>query len=190
MKKLNELSKEELLKVYEINEKLQHEVIEDYQEDTIDFTVGEMLDYLRKSLNNWSIGFYQNNYITISDNKLFLEGVLKATKNNGLLDETEKETILLINKIIEKIDIFEGMDWDNNNYDKLEAWIEEKVELIRCKVLKEFNTLTTIDYNYMEEYFIEVYVEERMDKDDYYINDNYELFKHIEYEKSYLSFFS
>ena len=186
MKKLNELNNEELKKVYNVNKKLQNDVINDYQESEMDY-ISDVLEPLKEGLNDWSIGFHQYNYIKIKDNKSFLYGVIESTKEYSLLDESDKNTMVLIDNILEKINILECMDYSNKNYDILENWIDRKIEVIKNMVLESFNSLTAMDYDYMKEYFIEFYVNERMDINDYYINDNYELFKHIEYERSYLS---
>jgi len=65
---INELNKDELTKVFEVNQKLQHDVMDDMQEEEI-YWVGEQLDILKSTLQNWEIGVNQNNYIILKNQK-------------------------------------------------------------------------------------------------------------------------
>ena len=66
MKNLSELSTSELLNVIEDNETLSNRLYELIEQSAMDW-VGEKLEVIRNSLKDWSIGFYNYNFLDVVD---------------------------------------------------------------------------------------------------------------------------
>jgi hypothetical protein len=162
-RKFEELSTNELKMVYNQNDKLQNEVLDDYIENEM-FWVGEMLDYIRPYLSSCSIGFNnRNQHIRVKNDRFedFLYGLKKLQEDMCFLPE--KDAHIIQNAI------------DNPAIDQR--------NFIR-RILEQFDIFTkSPSSDYLESYFLDMYVE-KMNKD-YYIDNNYRLYKHVEYEKSY-----
>ena len=177
---LRELNQDELKRVFENNNKLQVEVIEDIEESEM-FWISEYLDPIKKSLSDWSIGFHNHNYIKIKDTRLFLEGLELIQESFELLRGSLTEEI---KKVIEKLNVLYDMDYNNRNYHNLEDWIDNKVECLANELVKSFNSLTDYNSGDIESYFLDFYVEERMHKD-FYIDRDFILYQDVAYTKSY-----
>lgn len=152
MKKLSELSTKQLLSVIEANAKLQDKF---YQliEDSAMYWVDEKLDYIRDSLKDWSIGFYQCNFLKIADYVDFVNSIVEYKTNYGLSDKCGK----LLSQCLK----LQGSNL-------FEYFAEKLKELV---LDEEFNTETDIDYNNKE--MLELYAETYSDQfDDYVIDDN------------------
>lgn len=167
MKKLSELTTEDLKKVWEVNEKLQVEVNEDYQESQM-IWISDLLGGIKGALKDWSIGFYQRNYIDIKDDFLFLDALQSADKDSIIFLDEDRERL---NKAIEEY---------NNSYEEDEDIIklESESEYFQEKTLEYFDLVTNIDFDYIESYFYEFYIDERMN-DDFFIDEDFILYENI-----------
>lgn len=191
MKKLIEIQndKEELRKIFDNNEKLINDVEEDMEENEI-FWIRQYMKEIDGSCD-YEFGFYGTNYITIYDGEYenFVSGCLEIQKSFEIFENSTKENYYtnLMKKILEKFDVLYDMSYDNKQYENLELWLNRKSEEIKNKLLYKINMLTT-GYSKDEvfNYFEEFYIGERMEIEDFSYNEKtYELFEHIEYEKSY-----
>ena len=77
MKRFNELTIEQLTNVINHSKKLRQE-LEDYICDTEMAWISEKLDKVRSSLQDWSVGFYQKNYINVDDYEKFVYCVAES----------------------------------------------------------------------------------------------------------------
>jgi hypothetical protein len=152
MKNLSELSTKQLLSVIEENQTLQDKL---YQliEDSAMYWVNEKLSCIRDSLKDWSIGFYQYNFIDIADYEMFVNSLVEYEDIFGLSDKCGK----LLSQCLK----LQGSNL-------FEYFAEKLKELI---LDEEFNTETDMDYNNKE--MLEHYAETYSDQfDDYFIEDD------------------
>lgn len=195
---VNELNKEELVKVFNTNEKLRQEIMDDASESEL-FWIDEKLDYVRSSMRDWSIGAYQYSYIKIGDTRAFLEGL--QTMDNEVPafgDDKAKqiyEAVELCRQMDEVADTLNEMDYDEEREDylnvegqlsELEEQFEAEVQRLADLLAKELQR--DIEACYDEEnaldYFLNFFADERMETG-MWVNENYELFKDVAYVKSY-----
>lgn len=152
MKNLSELSTSELLSVIEDNETLQNRLYE-LIEDSSMYWVGEKLEILSNSLKDWSIGFYNYNFLDVVDYEKFVDSLVEYKGIFGLSDRADK----LLSHCLK-------LRWSN----LFDYYAERLKDLI---LDEEFNSETDIDYNNME-YYTEIYADQF---DDYLINDDDEI---------------
>ena len=181
-KNIKDLSIDELKKVLDVNQKLQNEVYEDYQESEM-YYITEILDNFKDSLSDWSIGFNNSNYIKVKDDILFLESIKDVQADYCFLadaDYNDKE----IDDLIEKINKFNYEDMSEEEADELENFIGSKINKYKSLIINTFNQFTDTDAEDVLSYFIEFYSDERL-SEDCYIDDNFILYENISYIKSY-----
>ena len=157
---LTELSFDELEAVFDGNEKLSYMVENDYTESVMS-TVEDYLSCFRGALSNWSIGFYQRNFIAIKDNEKFIEGFYDFVKTFGIDEDSEK--------------VFNGVyEWFNNEENKeLENYfdlLDEKTSVLEKMLLVFFDGVTEIENVYILDHF--TMMVELNHFDEYYILDN------------------
>lgn len=176
MKKLeiSKLNKTQLLKILEKNSKLKNDVIEDFEESQMIY-ISEILEYFKTSLNNWSIGFYNNNFIEIKDNYNFLNDFDNMNNDFSILKEVD---VKILHDVIDKICILDSMNYDNKNYILLEKWIDTKVEYFKNELLLYFSDLTGYNDDVIENYFYEFYIETRLDQE-LFIDKNNIIYENI-----------
>lgn len=184
-KNITELTNEELKIVFESNEILRQEV-EDDMEDSEMYWINQYLKCFKSSLSNWSIGFYNRNFITIKDGAEyeFLQNILEAQRSFCFIDDKFTE---IIDNIITKYDRLDELRYEEgkqNEYNDLEAETEEEFENIKKEVLNQFNRMTDFNTEDYLNYFIEFYVESRLGENAY-IDENFILYEDISYVKSY-----
>ncbi|EIS9524179.1 hypothetical protein KWL52_006820 [Clostridioides difficile] len=178
MKKIADLNREELKRVYKTNSKLREYIRKDYEENQM-YIVSQTLDYFRSSLANYSIGLYNNNYINIRNKDRFLEGVIRANSDYKLFHNNDDtilyETIAIQNEL-------QHTDYDEENYKILENKFNLMIEELKENVLKEFNNMTMQESeSYLFEAFTMTYVDDEINDDDFYIDDDYVLYKRVSY---------
>ena len=186
MKYLNELNLEELRKVYENNNGLQEKVFDDMF-DNAAFWCSEYLDCWKRGGIDYCIGWDRGTYFKATNNEYFLDGLKKAQENYCFLSDSYNSTIKYVENLISRM---ENLDYNTTNYDinceRLETRIEELIEELETACYKRFILEYEDCFNdeYQLDYFLSFYSSERMN-DDFYINDNYELFEHVEFERSF-----
>ena len=184
MKKLSELTNEELKKVYKNNQKIQDDIF-DTMVDDANFWVGEYLNNFERGALNYSLSASgYGDFLTVKNIDLFVEGLgISEAMFTWLPDCAEK-----IERLSELVDRYNEVAYtlsiDNDN--RLQDRINELTDGLRIElfnaVRREYDACC--DAEKLINYFIDFYVNECMD-DTYYINDNYILYQHIEYEKCY-----
>ena len=90
MKKFSELTMEQLTKIVNGSKELRDELDQYIQETEMEW-LSEKLACVESSLSNWSIGFYNPNFMHVRDYEGFLYGVQKCTENFGCSDKLEKK---------------------------------------------------------------------------------------------------
>src|SRR5690554_722766 len=103
MKRINfkNITSEQLKKIYNANRIIREKVEEDYQKNTM-FWISEQLNYIEESLLNWSVDYYQNNFIRVENDYKFLKGLWEMEKAIPALTEKQSEELEeLINKLDE-----------------------------------------------------------------------------------------
>lgn len=89
MKKFKELTIEQLTEIVNRSKKLRDE-LDEYIQDCEMIWISEKLSVLKPSLKDWSIGFFNQNYITVKDWHDFLDCVIDSAKTYGASDRMEK----------------------------------------------------------------------------------------------------
>jgi hypothetical protein len=184
---VSEMNNEELTKVFNNNEKLQHDVLEDMIESEMHW-VTEQLDCFKDGLSDWSIGANNRNYITVKKEEIqtFIDGVIKVQKDFCLLEDKENE---FIDNIEKKIDTLNNLDMYSNEFDTLEEEIEEDVKTLAEKITDHYTRIfdNLYENKYQLEYFTEFYAESRLEENAYINLDenSYTLYEDISYTKKY-----
>ena len=163
--------KELTIKMLENNKKGSIEILKniyyndsDFSESVENYLIECEMSYIRELLNSlegtedYSIGFYNRNYIDIKEDVRslinFIDSCIELSENYGAFDN--KNTDLL--KVLEnKLNTLYFMDYNNSNYDLLYDWILNKAIFIKDELLSYFNSMTDIDTYNIDEFLNEVY---------------------------------
>ena len=187
MQKLNDIitNKEELRKIWDNNFKLREKVGEYYIEEQ-EFYFDEVLSYFKDSLSNWEFDIaYGDIYFEIKDNLSFLNGIIKATKYYGLLndkDELKAQGLIKKLELIEELEEFEEYERVSRKIVKLCEELEQGIlELV--EVVKEFFDISKELSNYEEmfNYFYECYIDIMLynSEENFIYDDSYILYKKV-----------
>lgn len=181
---VEELSKEELVKVFHANAGLRSEITDDMYESEM-MWVNEKLEYIRSSARDWSIGAYGYNYITVNNSGDFVEGLVKMDKEVPLFGDEEAKQIYKVKEL--KDQVWEK-DQCDDDFDELEEEFEEAVKELAEAVAGQLKKDLEGCYNeeYMLDYFLDFYLDARIEKGTLYIeDDDYTLCEDISYTKRY-----
>ena len=179
---VEELSKEELVKVFKANARLQKAVYADMVDSEL-FWIGEQLDYIKDSLQDWSIGVYNHNYISVKDIDGFIDGLIEMNKEVPLFEDTKQ--IFEVDRMINEFYIKDCYDED---YEEAEKELEKAIKDLTEKVVRHFEERLDwcLDRDNQLEYFLDFYYDARMESGAMYIkDDSYELYEDVSYTKSY-----
>lgn len=181
MKKINNLTINELKKVFANNQELQNEVYNDAI-DVANMYIRDYMECFESGAIYYNIG-YPGDYITVRDARKFVDGLRDIYKSFCVLPDESLKLINYCDDLLNRYEEIYMINW--KNADRLEKRINELITDLK----NVFFERVLVEYNYyyngdnLQEYFIENYME-RMN-DNYYVDDNYILYQHIEYEKSY-----
>lgn len=89
MKRFNELTQEQLTQIVNRSKDLREE-LDSYIQDCEMCWLSEKLACIKSSLSDWSVGFYNQNYIRVKDYHDFLNYVKDSAKTYGASDRMEK----------------------------------------------------------------------------------------------------
>ena len=179
MKKISELTMEELTKIFENNAHLRELVFGSMAEDA-KFQIDEWLYNFEYGAIDYSLdvsGYY--NYFSVCDNGKFLDGMIELQRKYCAISDKWDKTIEYAYSLANRLEFME-YDLSDRNYEKLYGRIKELVEDIR----REFYTVirdvydACLDEKYQLEYFTDYFAEMCL-TDDYYIDDEYKLYQTI-----------
>lgn len=173
MKKIYELTENEKRALIENNSALANMVYDDMLENEMDF-ISEQLTYIAPGLRDYSIGAYNYNYMTVGNSVKFLDGLEQLQKCYCTLPDAMQHEI---DRVLAARDRFYLMDYNNKNYDSLDAWIDKKAQYFADCITDYFSSCLDPSRDDMISYFIEFYADERMNEA-YYI-ENGELYQTI-----------
>ena len=182
MKKVCELSVEELTAVFEANNKLREEVAEDYEESQMDY-ISDILSDLRSGLSDWEVGFCSYPVVRYSNEADLFRAALESCENYGFLPDDTAEKIKYY---LSRCDALDGMEYENRHYDELEEYIERAGKEVAEEIETCFKQLTDYSESDLTDYFCEFYASERL-PESCYVDGNNLLWEHVEYEKCYAS---
>jgi hypothetical protein len=181
MKNFDILTTEELKKVFENNEKLKNEVFDAAQDDA-SYWINEYLGCFERGALECNIG-YPGDYIRVKDQGKFIQGLKQLQKDYCYFSDDDEKTTSYVDRLIDRYNNLPY--YDDINAARLEARIEELITILQSNFLRtlvnEYNYY--YDTNNLYNYFIECYSDNLSGP--YYIDDNYTLYQHIEYEKCY-----
>ena len=170
--------------MYKNNQKLQDDVFDALLED-VNFWVGQYLNNFERGAIDYSFSAdgYRD-FLTVKSVDLFIEGLsISEAMFSWLPDYAEK--IIYLSALVDRYNEV-GYTLSIDNDDRLQDRIDELADGLRIElfnaVRREYNDC--FDAENAINYFIEFYSVECMDNT-YYVDDNYILYQHIEYEKCY-----
>lgn len=185
MKRISELSIDELKMVFAKNSKLEEDVFNDMFENA-DFWNGEYLDSWQWGGIDYSIGWDRGTYFKCTDYDNFLAGLEYAQNCYGFLADKYKSIIDYTNHLVRRLkNLYVYSNYYDENYERLENRIDELIEELEHACYKRFMEEYEYCFGYDNQldYFINCYSDNMTD--DYYVDDEYNLFEHVEYVKSY-----
>ncbi|AGB62671.1 hypothetical protein [Bacillus phage phiAGATE] len=180
-KLIEELTQDELKKVWENNPKLQEQVKEDFMDSEMHW-VSERLDYLKPYLSDWSVGAHNPSYIDIGDYEGFVEGAERLSREMGLLqDEEDKKAINEMNSTRDAYELADE-ETDAEVLEELEDIFHRACDGVAdniAQLMEHALDCCYVDSNALD-YFLDFYAPVRMD-DDYYVEpkNEYKLFKTV-----------
>lgn len=186
MKKLSNIltNSEELIKVLNSNEGLREEVKNSLENRELSI-IGNKLEYIRDSLKNYNVNYMLGVSLDIDINKYddFIEGCKYLQNDYEIFENNQKENFYtkLINLTMEKINYFNNLginDDDYKNLDKIMYHVNINVNIIKNRLIECFENELNIRDVDIEYYFINSYIN-KMDIDNYIIDDNYILYKKV-----------
>ncbi len=181
MKNFDILTTEELKKVFNNNEKLQNEVF-DAAQDNASYWINEYMNCFERGALECNIG-YPGDYIRVKDQEKFIQGLKQLQKDFCYLSDDDEKIISYADHLIDRYNNLPY--YDDTNAARLDDRIEELTTILQSNFLRALSS----EYNYyydtdnLYNYFIECYSDNLTDN--YYIDDNFILYQHIEYEKCY-----
>lgn len=177
MKKLTELTPEELKTLFHNNKHLQ-QVVLNYSQDDIFMYIGDILKPFEKMHGvDYSISNY-NDYFTVKENAFcdFLEGVEEMQTAYCILsDDTFKQVTRALKKADFYTDILEGyQEVTNKTYNNLFKWFSGIVHIVTSEILKhcQDDIMYYYDNNNLCAYFLEM-----IDSFDYFQTDGKKLYE-------------
>lgn len=178
VKYIQDMSRDELIKVYNANEKLQEDVVVDMLNSEMSY-INEQLDYLKDGLRDWNIGVNNHNYLTVGNSSDFILALSKVEKSIPILgDEDESD----LDYAIKLRDEYMSTDMDTDKFYELEQELEKVANSMANLVTKRFNEILNgcHDEKYQLEYFTDFYVDARMgecfiytDRNDYVLYEQF-----------------
>ena len=178
MKRITELTAEELTAVYENNKKLRERVYDSISEDS-NYWVNDWLNCFDRGAVDYSLdvsGYY--NYFSVCDNGKFLEGMKEVQSSFCAISDEWNKTIEYAYKLVNRLEYME-YNLSDTDYDRLSGRIEELIEDIRREFYGEIRAIYDgcDDEQHQLEYFLDCYVETLTDN--YYVDDEYKLYQTI-----------
>ena len=181
LKPYEDLTIEELKQVFNNNEKLQDDILQAAQDD-VDYWISEYMNCFERGALVYNIG-YPGNYIKIKNSYEFIQGLKQLQEEYCYLSEDGEKNIKYCDHLMSR---HNNLPFDDYiNAERLENRIDEITEELKNDFLKQLVN----EYNYyydtknLCDYFVEMYADNMTGQ--YYIDDNYILYQHIEYEKCY-----
>lgn len=182
MKKFADLTVEELEKVFDANDQLREEVEDDYQESQMDY-ISDILESMKDGLSNWEVGYGSRPIIQYRDERELFEATLEACDSFGFLSE---EYTKKVKYYLGRCDVLDGMDYENRQFKGLEEYIERAGSRVAEEIVSTFEQILDYSDSDIRDYFLDFYSNARMEESDgFYVDDEYTLFQHVEYEKSF-----
>ena len=179
---LVEANVDTLKNILSINNKLAQDVEANFIESEM-YYINDIMDEIRGACSNWSIGFYNHNYINIKDGGAFLDGLEQIQNKYCLLSDTDAEILAHAQELNNRLYWF---DCDNKQYENLENKVNSLIEELEEIFIKNINNITDIDADALEDYFINCYID-NIDAEKYFYNvDTLEVFHEVHYIKSYV----
>ena len=173
MKKFFELTENEMLKVYDNNKRLQQMVLDDMI-DTEDFWTDEYLKPIAHTITSYDIGYCGCYMSGIKDVNDFINGVKQMQKDFCFLPDAENE---YINRLANTINTYYSKYYEGS-HENFEEFFYNECEELLDKISAQFKRHYNFTAEHEKEYFLEFYIDERMNKEDnYYIDDDYVLYE-------------
>ena len=128
MKKFTEMNLQEIEQIVNRSKELRDQLESYIQECEMDF-ISDKLFPVKNSLSDWSIGFWDQNYINVKDYHDFVAGVRSSVKSFGCSDRLEK--------LLSQCEKLEGTNLFFHQVRLLKTmWLEDEIQSI-CKYVED-----------------------------------------------------
>lgn len=188
MKKLLDVvnNKEILRKIFDSNEKLKQQCLEESLEACVDFLVEDIeklegVNYSIDVCGEVEINIYNKNNINDYEkfiNKLYDKAIVKDGVYGIIESSYDEQDRKLMKRIIQGCENLRGIEYCSKNYDQLEDWIKEKTEMLKGKLIQKIKEW--IDEVWNDEsvfnWFVNGIEEE---KDLFYNEQDYTLYENV-----------
>jgi hypothetical protein len=180
---IEEMDRDQLEAVFNANQGLRQAITDDMI-DTEMMWISDQIDFIRKSLSDWSIGINQHNYITVKDHDGFLDGMLKMDNSVPAFTDKEAEelhAVIALRDEVNSTNVYE------DGFDELVEQLDTATEDLAGSLADNFTR--RLEHCYGREaqfdYFLDFYAEERLDGTEYIQDDTFILYEDISYTKSF-----
>jgi len=164
--RITELNTEAQKQLFRNNEFLQGQTSEFYQEMTMDW-VSDYLDIFKHNLSDWSIGFFQRNYIKVKDESRFIHDMKTFVYNFGM-SESDTELVNKYNIRLNEIELMEN-DLDDEKLDASYDEISDMYIDLKQVLISYFDELCDYTFEDLETYFLQDISDNPEVYEDYYI---------------------
>lgn len=176
MKTLSELTYEELAKVYDSNEKVQYNTYSHLYDIAMDDCM-EIIGYWPSAAIDYEIGYGRGTFFMWLDESGFIKGLQKVQENFGLLPSEHNFTIEKCALLISRLDKIS--ECDDKNFDRLTKRIDELATELADACYNEFTNRFEISDEDCKAFFCECEADDMAAADDYYIDDDYILYRDV-----------
>lgn len=190
VKFVTELTKEELIKVFNRNSILQADVLDEMLDSEL-FWISEKMTYIQKYLSDWSVDANSPCFINVKTDYIamrdFLYGLIEMQKNIPAFSEDKAE--LIIERLEDALDAYAYAPMNADNYEELEQDAMQATAEAAKELAKQFeeDLKWCFDKKHQLEYFLDFYVDARLNEKAYVIPEEgtYQLYEDVHYTKSY-----
>ena len=175
MKKLDELTLDELKVVYEKNSKLRHEVFDLFFEDINGMVEDEYLKFWDDRAIDYLLGIEKGAYFVCCNIDLFLDGLQKAQKNFGFLHCVYDKLIAKAVTLRERLKHSEDLNREQERVmdNRLDQLLQELEKACFKRIMSEYET--AYDNDNCLQYFIEFCADTLYNTCE--VDDNYILYR-------------
>lgn len=161
---IRDMDEKQLQTVFEYNEGLQNEVIEDAIDGEMNW-ISEHLDVLKNGLQDWSVGRYDRCYIVPRSAEPFIDALNELETGFGVLDASGR---LLLEEAVEVVEKYRSEELYSEAYYTLDRQMDRLADRLATMVAMSFEkALNYHTFATCKEYFVDFYAHNRLDGDEY-----------------------
>lgn len=180
MKYIKDLTNDELKKVYENNNELQEKVFDALLEHAY-FWIDEYTNEFDRNTFELNVG-YPGNYITVKENESFIRGCKKVQECFEIFSYTTFNKVLYCEKLMGRWWLVQDEKNEHRINNRIDELIDDISDAFLDRLVDEYNAAFN-DENLID-YWVNFLADNYTCKD-YFVDDNYILYEHVDFIKSY-----